>query len=132
MLSQRNKIAGHMRYDGLKRISYLTVLLLLSLRLYCQEEFIPSPSRLLTSIPFTTFTGGVVVIRAQIGDIPDSLNFIFDTGSAGISLDSLTCVRLKLNPQSSDKTIRGIAGIRPVKFVYHEKLHIGGISVDSL
>ncbi|PWT77121.1 MAG: signal protein PDZ [Bacteroidetes bacterium] len=132
MLSQRNKITRHILYDVLKRISRITVLLLLTFRLFGQEEFIPLPSRFLTSIPFTTFTGGVVVLRAQIGDIPDSLNFILDTGSGGISLDSLTCVRLKLTPQNSDKTIRGIAGIRQVKFVYNEKLRIGGISVDSL
>ncbi len=97
-----------------------------------QEEFIPSPARLLASLPFTTFTGGVVVIKAQLADYPDSLNFILDTGSGGISLDSLTCVRLKINPESSDKTIRGIAGIRQVKFVYNEHLRLGGLNIDSL
>jgi len=97
-----------------------------------QEEFIPSPSRLITSFPFATFTGGVIVIKAKLGNYPDSLNFILDTGSGGISLDSLTCVRLKIEPHASDKTIRGIAGIRQVKFVYNQKLHIGRLEVDSL
>jgi len=97
-----------------------------------QEEFIPSPSRLITTFPFTTFTGGVIIIKAQLGTHSDSLNFILDTGSGGISLDSITCVRLKITPIPSDKTIRGIAGIRQVKFVYNETLRLGGLEIDSL
>ncbi len=116
--------------SGLFLYSLIAVLSFFSVE--AQEEFIPSPARLLTSLPFTTFTGGVVVIKAQLADYPDSLNFILDTGSGGISLDSLTCVRLKINPESSDKTIRGIAGIRQVKFVYNEHLRLGGLNIDSL
>jgi hypothetical protein len=100
--------------------------------IYGQEEFIPSPSRLITSIPFTTFTGGIVVIRGQFADYPDTLNFILDTGSGGISLDSATCARLKIQTQVSDRIIRGIAGIRQVRFAYNQKLHINGLTVDSL
>ena len=99
---------------------------------YAQEEFIPSPSRLITSLPFTTFTGGIVVIRGQFADYPDTLNFILDTGSGGISLDSATCARLKIHTQISDRTIRGIAGIRQVRFAYNQKLHLSGLTVDSL
>ena len=33
-----------------------------------------------------------MLIRAQLNDIPDSLNFILDTGSGGISLDSAILV----------------------------------------
>jgi predicted aspartyl protease len=112
-------------------ISFLLFFLPFS-KLIAQEEFIPSPSRLLTSFPFTTFTGGIIIVKLQLGNYPDSLNFILDTGSGGISLDSETCVRLKIEPQASDKTIKGIAGIRNVKFVYNEKIHIGGLAVDSL
>ena len=97
-----------------------------------QEEFIPSPSHLITSFPFTTFTGGVVVVRAVLEGYPDSLNFIMDTGSGGISLDSAACVRLKIPSQPSDKTIRGIAGIRNVRFVYSQSLHFPNLRVDSL
>jgi len=101
-------------------------------KLIAQEEFIPTPSRLLTSFPFTTFTGGIIIIKANLSNYPDTLNFILDTGSGGISLDSETCVRLKIEPQASDKTIKGIAGIRSVKFVYNEKIHLGDLTVDSL
>jgi len=97
-----------------------------------QEEFIPSPSTYITSLPFSTFTGGVVVVRAQLDGYPDSLNFIMDTGSGGISLDSSTCDRLHIISQPSDKTIRGIAGIRNVRFVYNQKLKFNNLEVDSL
>jgi Aspartyl protease/PDZ domain len=97
-----------------------------------QEEFIPSPSRFIASLPFSTFTGGVVVVKAQLDGYADSLNFIIDTGSGGISLDSATCVRLKIPTLASDKTIRGIAGIRNVRFVYNQTLKFNSLQVDSL
>jgi len=97
-----------------------------------QEEFVPAPAKLLTSFPFRQFTGGVVLIKARVGDYPDSLNFILDTGSGGISLDSATCERLKISSQPSDRTIRGIAGIRTVRFIYNLKLHLPRLDVDSL
>lgn len=97
-----------------------------------QEEFIPPPSKLLTSFPFTLLSGGIILVKATLGNYPDTLNFVFDTGSGGISLDSTTCAQLRIVPKPSDKTIRGIAGIRNVSFVYNETLHLPGLQVDSL
>jgi len=97
-----------------------------------QETFVTPASKLITTFSFTQFTGGVILLKAKLNDFPDSLNFILDTGSGGISLDSGTCVRLRLNPQPSDKTILGIAGIRQVKFLYDQVLHLPGLTVDSL
>ncbi|HTR31878.1 MAG TPA: aspartyl protease family protein [Puia sp.] len=97
-----------------------------------QETFVQRPARLLTRFPITLFTGGVVLVRATLGDFPDSLSFILDTGSGGISLDSSTCERLKMVPVLSDKTILGIAGIRQVRFLYNQTLHLPGLTVDSL
>lgn len=109
-----------------------TILLSLNGVLGAQETFVQPASKLITSFPFTTFVGGVILIRARVADYPDTLNFILDTGSGGISLDSNTCVRLKMQPQPSDKTILGIAGVRPVKFLYNQTLHLPGLNVDSL
>lgn len=100
--------------------------------LEAQEKFIPAPAKLITSFSFTVFTGGVILMRACLGNFPDSLNFILDTGSGGISLDSATVTRLKLQTLPSDKTILGIAGIRQVRFIYNETLHLPGLTVDSL
>lgn len=72
------------------------------------------------------------MIKARINDIKDSLNFILDTGSGGISLDSQTVDALKLPVKPSEKTIRGIAGIRKVNFCYNNTLQLPGLTVDSL
>lgn len=97
-----------------------------------QEEFIEPPSRILTTIPFTQLTGGIVIIQARIGDHPDTLNFVLDTGSSGISLDSTTADYLKLIPTPSERIIRGIAGTWKVSFLYNQTLHFPGLSIDSL
>jgi hypothetical protein len=97
-----------------------------------QEEFVPPPARLLSTFHFKQFSGGVVVLKARLNDIPDSLNFILDTGSGGISLDSLTCLTYNLTQVPSDKTIRGIAGVRNVRFSNNNTLHLPGLRVDSL
>jgi hypothetical protein len=108
------------------------ILLLVHNRLAAQEEFIEPPARYLTTVPFAQLTGGIVLLQARLGDFPDTLNFILDTGSSGISLDSSTAEYLQLNPVPTDKTIRGIAGIRKVSFVYNQKLRFPGLTVDSL
>jgi hypothetical protein len=100
--------------------------------LNAQETFVQPPAKFLTSFPVNVFTGGVILVKCRLDNFPDSLSFVLDTGSGGISLDSSTCVRLRLVPAPSDKTILGIAGIRQVKFLYNETLHLPGLTVDSL
>jgi len=108
------------------------IMLLAVTSLKAQEEFIEPPSREITKVPFTQLTGGIVIMQAKLESFPDTLNFILDTGSSGISLDSTTVDYLKLQPTPSDRTIRGIAGIRKVSFLYNRKLHFSGITIDSL
>lgn len=100
--------------------------------LYGQEEFVPKMATSITKFPFYQLTGGVIVLRATIDDKPDSLNFILDTGSGGISLDSLTVRYLDIPTTPSERTIRGIAGMRTVHFAYNHTLNLQGLSVDSL
>ncbi len=116
-----------------EKVFKLVVLFLFtSLFAKAQEEFIEPVSRLLTRIPITQLTGGVVILNATFDDFPDTLNFILDTGSSGISLDSSTAAYFKLNPVESDRTIRGIAGIKKVGFLYNRKLKFPNLVVDSL
>lgn len=100
--------------------------------LQAQEVFVQKPAVFLTRFSFTTLTGGVVILKAAIDNHTDSLNFILDTGSGGISLDSLTVEYLKLPTVPSDRTIRGIAGVRNVRFANHHTLHLPELAVDSL
>lgn len=89
----------------------------------------PAP---LARFNFHQLYGGVIVIRAAIDNNPDSLNFILDTGSGGISLDSSTAHELKITTEPSGRTIRGIAGVKQVNFAYNHILKLPGLLVDSL
>jgi hypothetical protein len=113
-------------------VALLLGLLSFSCYLQAQEEFVPPPAHKLTTFNFRMFTGGVILIKGSINNIADSLNFILDTGSGGISLDSVTALQLKVPITPSDKTIRGIAGVRTVSFAYNNTLKLPGLSVDSL
>ena len=97
-----------------------------------QADSVIASSVLITKFSIKLLTGGVVIIRATVGDKPDSLNFVLDTGSGGISLDSSTVDYLQLPPVESERTIRGIAGIRKVKFVRNLTLHLSGLDVKNL
>jgi predicted aspartyl protease len=91
-----------------------------------------SSARLLTEIPFRTFTGGVIAVQARLDSAGELLTFILDTGCGGISLDSSTCERLKLPLVQSDTTVSGIAGQKKVPFLFNRKLHLPGLTVDKL
>lgn len=97
-----------------------------------QEEFVPPPAKLITKFPFRMLTGGIIIVKARLSNFPDTLTFILDTGSGGISLDSATAAELKLKTELSDKTIKGIAGLFRVHFAYNQTLHLPRLSVDSL
>ena len=97
-----------------------------------QEEFVLPQAHLLTKIHFAHLSGGIVIVKAQIDDYPDSLNFVFDTGSGGISLDSATADYLKLKKVKTDRTIRGIAGMKTVEFANNHSLKFPGLTTDHL
>ncbi|MEP6466387.1 MAG: aspartyl protease family protein [Parafilimonas sp.] len=99
---------------------------------FAQEEFVPPPSKLLTTIPFIQLTGGIIILHATFDDFVDSLNFVLDTGSGGISLDSTTTISYKLKTVPSDRIVRGIAGMKYVSFAYDHTIHLQGLSVDKL
>jgi hypothetical protein len=119
----------------MKKISSFLICIILlctAVSLPAQEEFIEPPSRQITTVPFTQLTGGIVIVQAKLGNFPDTLNFILDTGSSGISLDSTTAEYLQLHPTPTERTIRGIAGIRKVSFLFNQQLKFPGLTIDSL
>jgi len=99
---------------------------------YYTEVDTTANSVLITRFKFKQYYGGVVIIQAVLKGYPDTLQFILDTGSAGISLDTATCVRLGLKPVPSDKVVKGLAGAKQVSFVEHKSLLLPGLEVDSL
>ena len=71
-------------------------------------------------------------MQGQFDSFKDTLSFILDTGSGGISLDSSTAAYFGLKPEGSNRTIKGIAGIKNVSFLNNRKIHFPGITIDSL
>jgi len=115
----------------MRKICFCFLILFMQLAAHSQEEFV-SPSKFITKFPFIQLTGGIILLQAQFDSFPDTLNFILDTGSGGISLDSLTTEYFGLKPKLSNRTIRGIAGMRTVSFINNRKLHFPKLTVDSL
>ena len=97
-----------------------------------QEPGAPPPSHTLAVIPFSLATESVVLVQGTLVGHADTLTFILDTGSSGISLDSTTAVSLGFTPEASDINIRGIAGTRKAAFLYNKQLKLGDLTIDSL
>lgn len=116
----------------MKPVLFVIALFCLSIPGKAQEEFVSPEAKLLTRFPFTQLSGGIVIVRAVLDQYPDTLNFVFDTGSGGISLDSTTADFLKLPLVKTEKTIRGIAGIKNVDFTMGHTLKLGTLEVDKL
>jgi len=115
------------------RSCYLTILLVFSGFFSQAQEILSQPeAKLITRFPFKQYTGGVMVVKAKFANIPDTLNFIMDTGSGGISLDSSTCDEFHIPLKPTDTTITGIGGIRKVSFAFDQSLHLPGLTVNHL
>lgn len=87
---------------------------------------------LITRFPFKQYYGGVVVVKALLNNVPDTLQFILDTGSAGISLDTNTCIKLGIPLTPSDRIVRGVGGSKQVAFARNRRLQLPGLTIDSL
>lgn len=97
------------------------------------QELLPSPTaKKLTEFPFKQYSGGVMIVKAVFDNVEDSLNFIFDTGSSGISLDSSTCQEFGLFGKETDTSITGIAGVKKVRYLFNKNLHLPGLTVENL
>ncbi len=122
-----------------KNITCFPLLLLFFLFTNCsffrknvQNNRKPSSAALLSIVPFTTLSGGIIVIRVRVNDIPDTLNFILDTGSGGVSLDSSTVSYYHLPAVPSENMVRGIGTLRKVSYVCDQTLHLPNLTVNHL
>ena len=97
-----------------------------------QEMYWEKQAKYITSFNFQLLSGGVILLKAQFNNIADTFNFILDTGSGGISLDSTTTATYQIPHVPSGRYIYGIAGVRKVDFAQHNRLTFPGITVDSL
>ena len=116
----------------MRSILIYLLFIILSPGLNAQKSKGEKPARFITAIPFRQLSGGVIIVEAQFNSIPQPLNFILDTGSGGISLDSTTCADYNIPHSPSGKTINGIAGIKEVDFSTNNTLVLPGLLVQNL
>lgn len=116
----------------MRNFFFIILFLFAPLFLQAQEILPQREATFITRFPFKQFSGGVMVLQAKFGDIPDTLNFILDTGSGGISLDSSTCEEFNIPLKKSDTTITGIGGIRKVSFAFDQSLTLPGLRLEHL
>lgn len=111
---------------------FIVALILLLHKTFAQEQFVQPTAKLITTFPFVQLTGGIVIIKATIDNLTDSLNFVLDTGSGGISFDSATVDEHQWIRTKSNRTVRGIAGMKTVDFTYKHSLNLPGLTVGDL
>jgi len=99
---------------------------------HAQEILPQKEAKFITRFPFRQFSGGVMVLQAQFGKVPDTLNFILDSGSGGISLDSNTCAEFNILTRPTDTSITGIGGVRKVAFAFDQTLNLPGLKIEHL
>lgn len=116
----------------MRKVYYIFLFLFTPADVQAQELFPQTEAKFITRFPFKQFSGGVMVIQARLADLPDTLNFILDTGSGGISLDSATCAEFNVQLKASDTSITGIGGVRKVSFAFDKTLHLPGLDVEHL
>ena len=116
----------------MRKIFFIILFLFVLANSHAQELLPQKEAKLITRFPFKQFSGGVMVLQAQFADIKDTLNFILDTGSGGISLDSSTCVEFNIALKPSDTSITGIGGIRKVSFAFDKSLTLPGLKIEHL
>ena len=114
------------------RLSLYLFFTLSALSLFGQEMYWEKPAKFITSFPFKQLNGGVMLVKAHFNNLTDTFNFILDTGSGGISLDSTTTENYKIPHIPSGRYIYGIAGVRKVDFAPNQQLTFPGLTVDSL
>ena len=116
----------------LRKNFYCIILLFGFLSSVGQEIYFQKPAQFITQIPFKQLTGGVILLQAKFNDIETPLNFILDTGSGAISLDSATVVEFKIPHVPSGRVVGGIAGTREVDYARNNSLILPQLRVDSL
>lgn len=116
----------------LHRKLYLILLLFMCQWVSGQEIYFAKQAQFITKIPFKQLTGGVILLQAKFNNIEAPLNFILDTGSGAISLDSATVDEFKIEHVPSGRIVGGIAGIHEVDYARHNSLILPQLRVDSL
>ena len=108
------------------------IITIFTVPVFGQKVDADKPARFITEFKFRQLTGGVMLLKAKFNNMPDSFNFILDTGSGSISLDSTTAEEYTIPHEPSGRYMYGIAGVRKVDYSKNNSLTFPGLKVDSL
>jgi len=122
-----------MKKKEISRFLIFAVLVLsLGSAVFAQKDAKHNSAKLLGTASFKTFSGGIMVVKILLGNLPDSLSFLIDTGSGGVSLDSTTCRHYQMLPTASDHVLIGIGGARNSMVVKNQLIRLGEWITDSV
>lgn len=115
-------------------MKFLLCLLLVGAFFNCraQRKAIGEKAKLITQFHFKQLSGGVILLKARFNELTDTFNFILDTGSGSISLDSTTTAEYNIPHIPSGRSITGIAGVSKVDYTRNNSLTLPGLRIDSL
>ena len=117
----------------MKKLFLILLFYFVGTHAFAQELLKPQPqAKFITRFPFQQYSGGVMIVHALLNNVPDTLNFILDTGSGGISLDSTTCAVYHIESGFSDTIVTGMGSARKVKFAYDQQLHFPGLTMKDV
>ncbi|WP_052496184.1 FKBP-type peptidyl-prolyl cis-trans isomerase [Pedobacter lusitanus] len=84
-----------------------------------------------TEFPFK-FSGTHLYIKAQTNQ-NDSLNFVFDTGATGMSIDSLIAERTGISKATKQlASVTGSGGSRNYAMVLHQNIKLGNVELKDV
>ena len=109
-----------------------TAVLLFLFLLLLQHTHAANKNIPVTKFGFVILNGGIIVIKAQIDSIADTLNFILDTGCGGISIDSAVADEFNIPTINTNINVIGIAGTRLLSYAYNHTLKLNGFEIDHL
>ncbi len=81
------------------------------------------------TVPFSQLYGGVMIMKGKFANYPDTLNFVFDSGSSHISLDSATAAVMGIAVTQSSNYINGIGGYKLANVAQNLSLKLGNIQL---
>jgi hypothetical protein len=104
---------------------FLFLLILFCGESISQRKGLLSKEKQIACIGFQQLDGGVPLIVCRLSGIDDTLRFILDSGSGGVSLDSAFCAQHQFIPAAADSNISGIGGTVGVDYLFEKSLIIG-------
>jgi hypothetical protein len=113
------------------KLACFIILLLIQSSLLAQKIPLRKVKPIL-SFPIKLTNGGIIIFDALVANKPDTLHFIFDTGSGAVSLDSSVVAKYEITPKQNEKRIRGIGGIKKLQVVDNVPFQIGALTIKDM